>query len=170
MTTTFGSDNSWRIELSESSTTVCSSDPISYSAVTGFAATNYKEFKKLCKLCTNRNYKIHCADSYGDGWEAYGSADGAYVRINGRQYCQYFGNGFSFSPESLGQLPDQCEPAMIVQSDSSCRCGSGAACDLKSTTPACLRTADGAEPVFPDRESPLSCQVYNICSDFAILG
>ena len=63
---------------------------------------SHSMFAFECKLCTNTKYKIHCKDSYGDGWH------GGFLTIDGKSYCEDFcsqscyGEGL-YAPEGIPQ-------------------------------------------------------------------
>ena len=61
----------------ETCTTVCCSGP---PGLFGWDSLITKE----CVLQVGKLYKLHCKDSYGDGWH------GGYVDIQGNRYCNNF--------------------------------------------------------------------------------
>ena len=93
-TTTYGWENRWRIENEDGTRVVCYGDDLLYDS-SNYAKSNYKKFHTICKLCHPNKYKIICSDTYGDGWEAFGQADGAYLKINNQPYCEDFHSGYT---------------------------------------------------------------------------
>ena len=59
----------------------------------------YSTYTQQCTLLTNIKYKLHCKDSYGDGWH------GGYITIQGIRYCDQF-----CTPSCYGQ--DEWNPTL----------------------------------------------------------
>ena len=73
----WGNEISWSILDQNTCTTVCSSKPPgSYGW--------YSQHKELCSLEKGTTYKLHCKDTYGDGWH------GGFITIQGIRYCDDF--------------------------------------------------------------------------------
>ena len=73
----FGEEISWSLLDQDTCATVCSSEPPGSFA-------SFSMITKTCQLEVNKVYKLHCKDSYGDGWH------GGYVTIKGQRYCGGF--------------------------------------------------------------------------------
>ena len=73
----WGNEVSWAIFEQENCVGMCSSLP---SGQYGW----YSTYTEKCTLLTNTKYKLHCKDSYGDGWH------GGYITIQGIRYCDEF--------------------------------------------------------------------------------
>ena len=96
-TRTWGNEVSW--ELLEGSTNLvkCRSNPVG-----SYGWHNTYVHPEKCNLCSDTEYKIHCKDSYGDGWH------GGFLTIDGKSYCNDFcsqscyGEGL-YAPEGIPQ-------------------------------------------------------------------
>ena len=92
-TRSWGNEISWAIMQDDK--IACASE-----AVGTYGSHNMFAFE--CKLCTNTKYKIHCKDSFGDGWH------GGFLTVNGYTYCDGFcthtcsGDGL-YAPEGAPQ-------------------------------------------------------------------
>ena len=76
-TRAWGNEISWSLLDQETCTTVCCSGP---PGSFGWDSLITQE----CVLEVGKLYKLHCKDSYGDGWH------GGYVDIQGNRYCNNF--------------------------------------------------------------------------------
>ena len=73
----WGNEISWSLYNQETSTSVCSSKP---PGTYGWYSTIIEQ----CTLFEGIQYKLHCKDTYGDGWH------GGYITIQGERYCNHF--------------------------------------------------------------------------------
>ena len=78
----WGNEVSW--ELLEGSTDLvkCRSNPVG-----SYGWHNTYVHPEKCNLCSDTEYKIHCKDSFGDGWH------GGFLTIDGQIYCDDFCTG-----------------------------------------------------------------------------
>ena len=44
----------------------------------------YQTYPEICSLQVGKIYKLHCKDTYGDGWH------GGYITIQNTRYCDNF--------------------------------------------------------------------------------
>ena len=74
-TTSYGLENSWRIETR--------SKPATIECLGGNYAS-YATLTATCQLEEGVEYELICEDEWGDGW------DGGYLEIAGQRYCEDF--------------------------------------------------------------------------------
>ena len=90
-TTRWGNEISWAIM--EGDKIACASQ-----AVGTYGSHSLFTFE--CKLCPDVKYKIHCKDSYGDGWHGgYLQFKDMYGHYWGNQFCKNFTSGHKYSTE-----------------------------------------------------------------------
>ena len=88
-TKSYGNEISWALLDQEDCTTVCSSQPPG-------SYPSHSSITDKCILTTGSTYKLHCKDTFTDGWH------GGYITIQGVRYCN------NFCPSCYG--PGQWDP------------------------------------------------------------
>ena len=93
-TTSYGLENSWRIETR--------TKPATIECLGGNYASQ-ETLMATCQLEENVEYELICEDDWGDGW------DGGYLEIAGQRYCDDF--TFDFP----NKCPNSISPAYVYQ-------------------------------------------------------